>query len=285
MKENIVALVTPFNEDLSVNYDKLSKLLDFHLDEKTDGILLLGTTSEAPTLTLVEKENIVKFVTKYIKDRIPIWVGISTNNLNTVKEEIDIFQNYKVQKYLIITPFYNKCNNEGMYKYFVEISKLTNRGIVIYDVESRTNNPIDIEVLKKLIMINNIVGIKECTNDFKRIIEIVKLNSDKFKVYSGDDLFIPVYASLGIFNIVSVASNVMSKTISQILESYLVDVQEGSKIYYEYQNKIKNLFIDINPIGIKTIMNYLGLDVGGFRLPLSAMDKTKEDILTSSWKE
>ena len=280
-----MALVTPFNEDLSVNYDKLIELLNYHIKEKTDGILLLGTTSEAPTLTLVEKENIVKIVSEYIGDRIPIWVGISTNNLNTLKEEIEIFEKFKFQNYLIITPFYNKCNNEGMYKYFLEISKLTNRGIIIYDVEARTNNPINLDVLKRLILIDNIVGIKECTNDFKRIIEIVKLNSDKFKVYSGDDLFIPVYASLGVFKIVSVASNVMSKTISQMLEDYIVDIQKGTQTFYIYENQMKNLFIDINPIGIKTIMNHLGYDVGGFRLPLYGMDEVKEDILTSSWKE
>lgn len=285
MKENIVALVTPFTSSNEINIKKLYELLDYHINAKTDGILLLGTTGESPTLRKEEKELLVKNAISYLNGRIPIWVGIACNNLNSVKEELDIFEKYDFDKYLVITPFYNKCNDEGMYEYFKVISKMTKKDIVIYDIFSRTNNEMSIECLKKLINIKNIVGIKECSSNIKRIIEICKLNSDSFKVYSGDDTQINLYASLNVFNIVSVASNVISDIISNILsEYYNKGVMKGSSLFYQYIDKIDSLFVDINPIGIKTLMNHLGYNVGSLRLPLTKMDVKKEEVLINAWK-
>ena len=120
-------------------------ILDYHINAKTDGILLLGTTGESPTLRKEEKELLVKNAISHLNGRIPIWVGIACNNLNGVKEELDIFEKYDFDKYLVITPFYNKCNDEGMYEYFKEISKMTKKDIVIYDIFSRTNNEMSID--------------------------------------------------------------------------------------------------------------------------------------------
>lgn len=275
-----VALVTPFNEGLSVNYKKLGELIDFHIENKTDAIIILGTTGESATLSDEEKFKIMDFAIKYANKRIKIIVGTGSNDTNHAIKLSKYADKLEPDGLLIVTPYYNKASQKGLYLHYKTIAESVNVPIILYNVPSRTGVDISVETIKKLACIKNIVGIKEASPSLSKIADIINLNLEDFALYSGnDDLTLPIL-SLGGHGVISVLANVKPKVVHEICNLYFNnDVKEARKLFLENYELTKALFLDVNPIMVKYAMNYLKMDVGPLRLPLSlTTEENKEKI-------
>ncbi|NLC96302.1 MAG: 4-hydroxy-tetrahydrodipicolinate synthase [Erysipelotrichaceae bacterium] len=273
-KGSIVALVTPFNYDYSVNFEKLNDLIEFHISQKTDAILILGTTGESSVLTFDEEEDIVKFTIEKAAGRIPIIVGAGSNDTAIALWQAQRFEKMGADALLVITPYYNKTNEEGMYKHFEMVANSVSCPIILYNVPSRTGCSISINVLKRLKELKNIVGIKEASGNISYVTKVAKLVDDNFALYSGNDDIVVPLMSLGGSGVISVAANIMPLAMHNLVKTYLDGETEKSKeLQLEYLDIIDSLFYEVNPIPVKDAINHLGLEVGPCRMPLYDMDK------------
>lgn len=276
--ENIVALITPF-KDSNVSYEGLKSLVLKHIREKTDKLLLLGTTSEAPSLSLEEKKKIVKEVALISEGKIELIGSLCVNNLNSMKEELKVYDGINIKSFLVITPYYNKSTKEGIIEYFMEASKIINKDIIIYDVKSRTNYDLTIEEIKKLMKIKHVKGIKLASSDLTKIRKVCSLNSPDFKVYCGDDLVLMDFLLYGTSGVISVMSNVISEIIKNIIESYNKGEHKASlELFRKYEPLMEKCLGVLNPVGIKALMNALNLPAGDLRLPLKEETGLEEEL-------
>lgn len=274
-----VAIVTPFTND-SVDYDKLKELLEWHVQEGTDAIVICGTTGEATTMTLEEKKSVIKFTVDVINGRIPVIAGSGSNNTKASIEMSKYCESVGVSALLVITPYYNKTNHKGLLKHFETINDAVNIPIILYNVPSRTNMNITPSTLKELSKLKNIVAIKEASGNLSQIAEMKALCGDSIDIYSGnDDQIIPIM-SLGGKGVISVLANVIPKEVHNMTRMYLDGkCMEASKIQIDTLELTNALFSETNPIPVKTALNLMGCNVGPLRLPLYEMDdKLKLDL-------
>ncbi len=269
IKGSVVALVTPFLESKKINYKKLKELIDFHLNNNTDGILLFGTTGEGSTLSLTEKYYISRYVINYVDNRIPIILNVGSNSTSEVLKNIKKLEKLKPDAFLLITPYYNKSNEEGMYYHFKTAHDSTNISIIIYNVPSRTNIDMSISLIQRLSKLDRIIGIKEATKDVNKLKELSILQNDNFYWYSGNDERVVEDIKLGARGLIGVCSNTHPKIIKKIIDLALNKKYDDSqRLFYKIKEYINVLNIDINPIPIKEAMNELKFNVGKYRLPL-----------------
>lgn len=264
-----VALVTPFNEDLSINYDKLKELIHFHLENNTDAIILCGTTGESSTLSIDEFKEIVSFTVKEVNKKIPVIVGSGSNNTSVAVKKSVIAQELGADGLLVVTPYYNKCTDDGLYLHYKEINDNVNIPIILYNVPSRTCVNINMDVLIKLSKLKNIRALKEACPDLSRVSkELLQLPND-FYIYSGnDDLTLPIL-SLGGKGVISVIANIYPSQMHNLCNScFNNDFKEARKIHFDNLNLMNLLFCEVNPVPIKSAMNIMGYNVGKCRLPL-----------------
>ena len=274
-----VAIVTPFTND-SVDYDKLKELLEWHVKEGTDAIVICGTTGEATTMTLEEKKSVIKFTVDVIDGRIPVIAGSGSNNTKASVEMSKYCESVGVSALLVITQYYNKTNHKGLLKHFETINDAVNIPIILYNVPSRTNMNITPSTLKELSKFKNIVAIKEASGNLSQIAEMKALCGDSIDIYSGnDDQIIPIM-SLGGKGVISVLANVIPKEVHNMTRMYLDGkCMEASKIQIDTLELTNALFSETNPIPVKTALNLMGCNVGPLRLPLYEMDdKLKLDL-------
>ncbi len=277
-----VAIITPFNEN-GIDYKKLKELLEWHIKESTDAIVVCGTTGEATTMTEQEKKDAIKFTVDVVNKRIPVIAGTGGNNTKTSIEMSLYAENVGVDGLLVITPYYNKTNAEGLLMHFKAINDAVKTPIILYNVPSRTNMNITPETLLKLTELNNVVAIKEASGDMSQVAKMKALCGDKIDIYSGnDDQIIPIL-SLGGIGVISVAANIIPKTVHDMCDLYLKgDCFKATKLQLDYLELMNNLFIETNPIPVKTAMNVMNMNVGELRLPLYKMnDKNKETLVNT----
>ena len=277
-----VAIITPFNEN-GIDYEKLRELLEWHIKESTDAIVICGTTGEATTMTEQEKKDAIKFTVDVVNKRIPVIAGTGGNNTKTSIEMSLYAENVGVDGLLVITPYYNKTNAEGLIMHFKAINDAVKTPIILYNVPSRTNMNITPETLLKLTELNNVVAIKEASGDMSQVAKMKALCGDKIDIYSGnDDQIIPIL-SLGGIGVISVAANIIPKIVHDMCDLYLNgDCFKATKLQLDYLELMNNLFIETNPIPVKTAMNVIGMNVGELRLPLYKMnDKNKETLVNT----
>lgn len=274
---SIVALITPFHEDGSVNFKRLRELIDWHVDHKTDAILVLGTTAETPTLTLSEEDEIVRIAVEQAAGRVPIIAGSGSNNTMVAMEQSIKYEKMGVDALLVITPYYNKTSKAGLVNHFFQVADAVNLPILVYNVPGRTGISIGYDALKEISQHKNIVGIKEASGDMSLVCKFAGLINDNFNIYSGnDDINVPIL-SMGGAGVISVLANVLPEETHEMAAAYLSgDVKKARDLQVKYLDFINALFIETNPIPIKEAMNLMGLNVGGYRLPLCPMaDDTK----------
>lgn len=277
-----VALVTPFDKKNNVNYIKLEELINFHLANKTDAIIVCGTTGESSTLSENEKKEVIKFVVDKVNGKIPVIAGTGSNSTKTAIEMSKFAQGAGCDGLLIVTPYYNKCSQEGLYKHYKEISNNVSIPIILYNVPSRTGVNITPETVLRLSRIKNICGIKEASGNISQVAKIISLVNNEFFVYSGnDDQTLPIL-SLGGMGVISVAANIYPQKMHDLCYNYFDNnVKKARKIQFELLKIMEKLFIDVNPIPIKEVMNILGFNVGDVRLPLCKMSKEKIEELST----
>lgn len=274
-----VAIVTPFRNE-GIDFKKLEELLEWHVNEGTDAIIICGTTGEATTMTEEEKKETIKFTVNVINKRIPVIAGTGTNDtLKSIKMS-KYAESVGVDGLLIITPYYNKTNNEGLLKHFEAINNAVSIPIIVYNVPSRTNLNITPEQLLKLSKLRNIKAIKEASGNISQIAKMKSLCGDSIDIYSGnDDQIIPIM-SLGGIGVISVVANIVPKVIHELTTAFLnKNYDKALKLQLEYLDLCNTLFIETNPIPIKTAMNLASKDVGLLRLPLYEMDENNKNKL------
>ncbi len=266
-----VALVTPF-KDGQVDYDKLRELLDWHVKQQTDAIIICGTTGESATMSDAERKSVIKFAVEVINKRIPVIAGSGSNNTAYAVELSQYCESVGVDGLLVVTPYYNKATELGLLKHYEAISNSVKLPIILYNVPGRTGLNLAPKVVAKLSHIPNVVGIKEASGDISQVAEIARLCGENFAIYSGnDDMIVPVL-SLGGQGVISVLANILPHVTHDLVSSYLEgDVETSRKLQLGVNGLVHSLFIEVNPIPVKTAMNLMGMNVGHFRLPLTEM--------------
>lgn len=280
---SIVALITPFTQDGKVNYEKLGELLDWHIANNTDAILILGTTSESPTMSHEEDLEICRFSVERVAGRVPVIASSGSNSTQTVIEKSLDLQAAGADAVMNIAPYYNKANKNGMYHHFADVADAIDIPLIIYNVPGRTGCSIPADVIGELSKHERIIGIKEASGDLSYVAKIAKYANENFAIYSGnDDVILPVL-SMGGSGVISVLANVMPKETHDMVMSYLNGDTKGALAeQLRLMNLINNLFIEVNPIPVKEAMNLMGMNVGGFRLPLCEMEDEHREILRES---
>ncbi|MDX9888591.1 MAG: 4-hydroxy-tetrahydrodipicolinate synthase [Anaerovoracaceae bacterium] len=277
---SIVALITPFNPDGRVNFDKIGELLEWHIANKTDGILMLGTTSESPTMSHEEDDEICKFAVDVVNKRVPIIASSGSNCTKTVIQKSQSFKNLGADGLLAISPYYNKANNQGMYHHFADVADAVDLPMILYNVPGRTGCSIPVDVVKRLSLHKNIVGIKEASGDMSYAAKLSTFITPDFAIWSGnDDIILPIL-SLGGSGVISVLANIMPLETHQMVRDYLDgNIEKARKFQIDYMHLINDLFIEVNPIPVKEAMNLMGMGVGGYRMPLCPMGDDTREIL------
>lgn len=274
-----VALITPFNADETVNYDMLGTLIDRQIEGCTDAIIVCGTTGEPATMTEEEKLSVIDYTVKRVNGKIPVIAGTGANSTKIVVDFSKKVEALGVDGLLIVTPFYNKATQGGLYAHYSTIAKAVSLPIIMYNVPSRTGCNILPETALRLgLEFENIVGIKEASGNISQIAKLASLCRGILDIYSGnDDQVIPIL-SLGGIGVISVLSNVAPKGAHDMVMEYLSgDRERATKLQLDYLDLVDALFCEVNPIPVKSAMNMLGFKVGSLRLPLTEMeDKHKE---------
>lgn len=265
-----VAMVTPFDKNNEVDYFELKNLIEFQITNGTKSIVVLGTTGESSTISRAERTKIIKFCVCTVAKRIPVIVGSGSNSTATAIELTHEAEQLGADAALIVTPYYNKCNQEGLLKHYSKIASSTKLPIILYNVPSRTGVNIQPETVVKLSKIKNIVAIKEASGNLSQIQEIINKTDDSFAVYSGDDgLTLPIIA-MGGNGVISVTANAKPAEVCYLCEFALKGDFANAKRWSVYLQKLNHaLFLDINPICIKEYLNLIGFNVGRPRLPLT----------------
>lgn len=277
-----VAIVTPFKND-EIDFVKLGELIDWHIEQKTDAIVVCGTTGEASTMSAEERKEAIKFTVNHVKGRIPVIAGTGTNNTKTSVEMSKWAESIGVDGLLVITPYYNKTTQRGCVEHFKAIANAVKSPIIVYNVPGRTGLNIAPATLLTLSEIDNIVAVKEASGDISQVALIAHLCGDKLDIYSGnDDQVIPIMA-LGGIGVISVMANIIPRDSHDLCEKFLSgDIKGALKLQLKMLPLINSLFIETSPIPVKTAMNLMGMNAGDLRLPLVEMAPNNLEVLKNA---
>lgn len=263
------AIVTPFDENDNINFDEFKKMVEFQIENGVNAIVVCGTTGEAATMSTEEKQELIRYCIKTVDKRVPVIVGVGSNNTKAVIENEKIAEELGADGLLVVTPYYNKTTQKGIIEHFKLIAENTSLPIILYNVPGRTGVDISLDTYLELSKIENIVATKEASGDISKVLKIRNLCGDNLNVYSGnDDQIIPIL-SLGGIGVISVLSNIMPKYTVDMIEKYFKkDIEEASSMQINASKLIESLFKEVNPIPIKQALNILGFECGKPRLPL-----------------
>ncbi|WP_026885148.1 4-hydroxy-tetrahydrodipicolinate synthase [Clostridium beijerinckii] len=267
-----VAIVTPFTED-GINFSELKKLIDFNIENGTDAIVIAGTTGESSTMTDEEHREVIRFTVEYANKRVPVIAGTGSNDTVYAVQLSQYAESVGADALLLVTPYYNKTTQTGLIKHYNYIADRVNIPIILYNVPSRTGVNITPETYAELAKHPRIVATKEASGDLSAIAKIKAICKDELNIYSGnDDQIVPIL-SLGGKGVISVFSNIMPKEAHEICSSYFEGkVEESCNLQTKYLDLINALFIEVNPIPVKTALGLMGYNVGPLRMPLFPME-------------
>ncbi|MDD3195954.1 MAG: 4-hydroxy-tetrahydrodipicolinate synthase [Paludibacter sp.] len=265
-----VALITPFKEDESVDYDALARLVEHQIKSGTDYLVVCGTTAETPTLTEAEKESIKEFVIQINNGRLPIVLGVGGNNTRAVVEKLQQGNLDGVDAILSVTPYYNKPSQEGLYQHYAAIAKASPKPVILYNVPGRTGvNMSASTTLRLAAEFRNICAVKEASGNFTQIDDIIKNKPDEFMVISGDDGITFPLLTLGAVGVISVIGNAFPKEFSRMVRLALQgDYTKARSIHHRFTELIELLFVEGNPAGVKSMLALMGFIENKLRLPL-----------------
>lgn len=264
-----VALVTPFNDDFSVNYKKLEELVEFQIANGTDAICACGTTGEASTLTLEEHDEVIKRVVEIVNKRVPVVAGTGSNDTAYGIATSERAEKMGADALLLVTPYYNKTSQYGLVQHYKAMAENIKLPFIVYNVPGRTGMNITPATVKELSKIPNVVAIKEASDNVGQVSQIAAMCGDDIDIYSGcDDLIVPIM-SVGGKGVISVLSNVLPKETHEMAQACLDgDFARGRELQMGYFDLCKALFADVNPIPVKAALNLMGFEVGPCRAPL-----------------
>jgi 4-hydroxy-tetrahydrodipicolinate synthase len=263
------AMVTPFDNNGNIDFQKTEKLVEYLIHHGTDSIVVAGTTGESPTLTTEEKLALFKHVVSVVNKRVPVIAGTGTNNTRASIELTKKAEQTGVDAIMLVTPYYNKPNQEGIYQHFKAIAESTHLPVMLYNVPGRTSSSIAPETVIRLSEIDNIVAIKEASGDLDNMAKIIEKTPDDFALYTGDDSLTLPTLSIGGDGVISVASHVVGDEMQEMIQAFLSgDVKKAGSLHRRLLPLMKELFKAPNPVPVKAALQIKGLDVGPVRLPL-----------------
>lgn len=286
LEGSIVALVTPFKADGSVDFEALDRLVDFHLENGTDGILTLGTTGESSTMSHEEDNEVVKAVVKRVAGRVPVIAGSGSNSTQTQLEKSLEYQRLGADALLIISPYYNKSNEEGIYRHLATVADAVDIPCIIYNIPGRTGCSISVKNVERLAKHPNIMGIKEASGNVGYAADIAHCISDDFRMYSGEDALTVPLMSLGASGTISVWADIQPARVHEMCRAFLDgDVARARELQVEALPLIHALFSEVNPIPVKEALAQMGLIEGPhYRLPLYPMSDAPKAQLIEAMK-
>lgn len=286
LQGSIVALVTPFKNG-KVDEVSFKNLIEWHLQQGTHGILVLGTTGEAATIEFEERKKIMEITLEMAKGKVPLIVGTGTNDTSKVLKYTKLAEEMGFDAALIVTPYYNKPTQKGLYEHYSFIAKNTKIPIIIYNVPGRTAINILPDTTAKLAQIENIVGIKEACGDIKQVTELILKCPKDFTILSGDDFTAYASVLLGAKGVISVAANIMPKMMANLMESSLNgEIEKAKELNLYLYPLYKALFIETNPVPAKTALWLMGkIETPEVRLPLSPLTESSLETLKKVLKE
>lgn len=270
----MVALVTPMMGDESVDFDALERLIEFHIKSKTKAIVAMGTTGESATLDFQEHRDVVRFVVEKTAGRIPVIAGTGANSTTEAIELTQYAKEVGADACLLVTPYYNKPTQEGLYLHYKKIAQTVDIPQILYNVPGRTACDLLPETIGRLSTINNIIGVKEATGDVSRVSQIKELVDEDFDLYTGDDATAVDFILEGGHGGISVTANVMPELVSEVYDEALIGNAEKARMMDAPLTELhKNLFVEANPIPVKWAMAEMGLMGGAIRLPLTPLSE------------
>ena len=283
------ALITPFYPDGSLNEEGLKNNIRFQLTAPVDGIVILGTTGEAPTLLMQEKEHIIKIAREETIGRCHLMVGTGCNSTQQTIENTRMAKDMGADSVLVVTPYYNKPTQEGLYQHYTTLAHPVEIPILVYNVQGRTGVNLQTETLKRLSMIEQIIGVKEASGNMIQMMEVIEnilSQRPNFSILSGDDALAYPLITLGGHGVISVLSNLLPAEMKELCNLTLNhQYTEARSLHFKLLPLMRNLFIETNPIPIKAAMNLCGYAAGPCRLPLSMINKDHLLILKKTLKE
>lgn len=280
-----VALVTPF-KDGKVDFSTLERLLAFQLESGTSALVILGTTGEPATMSQDEKDQVVTFTEKFVGGRLPVIVGCGSNSTAAAAENAARYEKLGADGLLVVTPYYNKCTQRGLVEHYRTVCDATKLPVIAYNVPSRTGVNLDPNTAVKLCDIPNLSGIKEASGNIDNIMKLSALVGERLSLYIGDDNLTTIAYSLGYKGVISVAANVLPKTISRLCTlAESGDFTTARKLQFKLLPFIGALFCEVNPIPVKKAMEFIGLPCGLPRLPLTEMEPQHAEILKKTLSE
>ena len=278
-----VAIVTPMldNENMEVNFDKLEELINFHVDNGTDAIIIAGTTGESSTLSMEEHREVIRAAVQFTKGRIPVVAGTGSNSTKTAIQLTTEAEEDGADAALIVTPYYNKASQQGLIKHYSAIADSTRLPIILYNVPSRTGCNLLPETVAELFNTkSNIVGLKEATGNMAQASKTMNLCDGKLELYSGEDGLVTPLLSIGGIGVISVLANVAPRETHELVASFLAgDVEKSREIQFKALDLVDALFSEVNPIPVKTALNMMGMEVGPLRMPLCEMGEKNAAVL------
>ncbi|MBQ6093939.1 MAG: 4-hydroxy-tetrahydrodipicolinate synthase [Lachnospiraceae bacterium] len=282
-----VAIVTPMHQDGSVNYEEFRKFIEFQIENGTDAIVVCGTTGEASTLTHEEHLDVIKYCAEVVNKRVPVIAGTGSNATDTAIYLSTEAEKYGVDGLLLVTPYYNKATQNGLYAHFKAIADSVKLPIILYNVPSRTGcNLLPDTIVRLCKDVENIVGVKEASGNISQIAQLAALAKGSVDIYSGnDDQIVPIM-SLGGLGVISVLSNVAPRQTHDICAKYLEgDVKEACRLQLEAIDLCGSLFCEVNPIPVKKAVSMIGFEAGPLRMPLSEIEPKNEARLRASMEK
>jgi len=276
----ITAMVTPFNDQLGVDYVQAVKLAERLANEGTDTVLLSGTTGESPTLTTDEKLHLFEQVTKALKGKVPIMAGTGGNDTKSSIELSKEAEKLGVDCLLLVVPYYNKPTQESLYTHYKAIANSVSLPVLLYNVPSRTVTNLEPSTVARLSQIDNIIGVKEACGNMDQVSELKMLVPEDFKIYCGDDSLTLPMLSLGCHGVTSVAAHVVGKEIQEMITLFMEGkLSEARELHYKLLPVFKAMFITTSPAPVKAAVNMTGIDVGSLRLPLLEADSKEKQLV------
>ncbi len=286
LQGSIVALVTPFNTDGSIDFKSLDRLIDIHIESGTNAVVVCGTSGESPTLSEAEDAQMFEHVVNRVNKRMVVIGGSGSNSTQSCIKYTQNAKNAGVDAVLTVGPYYNKPTSNGMYNHFATVAQAVDIPIILYNVPGRTGSAIKSDVAIKLANdFDNIVGIKEASGNISAVAELIAKRPDGFRVYSGDDNLSMLCNLLGGDGCISVAANVFPRDFSRMMQlSIMGNVSEAREIFYRYRHIMDLLFVESNPIPVKAALAAMGMINEVYRLPLCPMEESNKKLLLDEMK-
>lgn len=287
LKGSIVAIVTPFKDNGEIDVDAFDQLIDWHLESGTNGLVVCGTTGETPALTGDEDAFLIERAVKRVAGRIPVIAGTGSNSTQECIKYTRKAEAIGVDAVLVVGPYYNKPTEKGMYMHFATVAEAVDVPIILYNVPGRTGSSISVDNTIKLAnTYNNIVGIKEASGDLSLFTELVARRPDNFLIYSGDDFLAASANVLGADGCISVIANVVPQQFAQLMGASLTgDIADLNAIFYKYRRLMDLMFIESNPIPVKTALAEMGKVNEVFRAPMCSMEENTRSALIEELKK